>query len=232
MTTRPSAAGHGLGIRGNLLDHVLRPDRGRSRAAGAAALHQGAARRQRLRRRLRRRRVRVHRACGTADRRQHRRSARATDRRPDRIRVRGPRGDPLLRPRRESRCSSCRGSASAQARGWCSRPAPRGWWTSRREERRGRVIGLYGLSVWTALSVGPPLGDLLYRRGRFRRGMGVRDRRAGDRGRDRDAGAGDASEPAPHAPSAPRCWRARRWGRAARWRSRRGATRRLRRSSS
>ena len=31
------------------------------------------------------------------------------------------------------------------------------------EERRGRVIGLYGLSVWTALSVGPPIGDLLYR---------------------------------------------------------------------
>jgi MFS family permease len=31
------------------------------------------------------------------------------------------------------------------------------------EDRRGRVIGLYGLSVWTALSAGPPIGDLLYR---------------------------------------------------------------------
>lgn len=33
--------------------------------------------------------------------------------------------------------------------------------------RRGRVIGLYGLSVWTALSAGPPIGDLLYRAGDF-----------------------------------------------------------------
>jgi predicted MFS family arabinose efflux permease len=29
------------------------------------------------------------------------------------------------------------------------------------------VIGLYGLSVWTALSAGPPIGDLLYRAGDF-----------------------------------------------------------------
>src|SRR4029077_16353368 len=28
-------------------------------------------------------------------------------------------------------------------------------------ERRGRVIGLYGLAVWGALSVGPLLGELL-----------------------------------------------------------------------
>ena len=35
------------------------------------------------------------------------------------------------------------------------------------EDRRGRVIGLYGLSVWTALSAGPPLGDLLYRAADF-----------------------------------------------------------------
>ena len=31
------------------------------------------------------------------------------------------------------------------------------------EDRRGRIIGLYGLSVWTALSAGPPVGDFLYR---------------------------------------------------------------------
>lgn len=35
------------------------------------------------------------------------------------------------------------------------------------EDRRGRVIGLYGLSVWTALSAGPPIGDLLFRLGDF-----------------------------------------------------------------
>jgi MFS family permease len=33
--------------------------------------------------------------------------------------------------------------------------------------RRGRVIGLYGLSVWSALSIGPPLGDLIYRHADF-----------------------------------------------------------------
>jgi MFS family permease len=27
--------------------------------------------------------------------------------------------------------------------------------------RRGRVIGLYGLSIWTGLSLGPPIGELL-----------------------------------------------------------------------
>jgi MFS family permease len=34
-------------------------------------------------------------------------------------------------------------------------------------DRRGRVIGLYGLSVWSALSIGPPLGDLMYRAADF-----------------------------------------------------------------
>jgi MFS family permease len=28
-------------------------------------------------------------------------------------------------------------------------------------ERRGRIVGLYGLAVWTGLSLGPPIGDLL-----------------------------------------------------------------------
>jgi MFS family permease len=31
------------------------------------------------------------------------------------------------------------------------------------EDRRGRVIGLYGLAVWTGLSLGPPIGDALFR---------------------------------------------------------------------
>lgn len=34
-------------------------------------------------------------------------------------------------------------------------------------DRRGRVIGLYGLSVWSALSAGPPIGDLLFQLGDF-----------------------------------------------------------------
>ena len=33
--------------------------------------------------------------------------------------------------------------------------------------RRGRVIGLYGLAVWTGLSLGPPIGDLLLRASSF-----------------------------------------------------------------
>jgi MFS family permease len=30
-------------------------------------------------------------------------------------------------------------------------------------DRRGRVIGLYGLAVWSGLSLGPPIGETLYR---------------------------------------------------------------------
>ncbi len=34
-------------------------------------------------------------------------------------------------------------------------------------ERRGRIVGLYGLAVWTGLSLGPPIGDLLLRAGSY-----------------------------------------------------------------
>lgn len=34
-------------------------------------------------------------------------------------------------------------------------------------ERRGRIVGLYGLAVWTGLSLGPPIGDLLLRVGDY-----------------------------------------------------------------
>jgi MFS family permease len=34
-------------------------------------------------------------------------------------------------------------------------------------ERRGRIVGLYGLAVWTGLSLGPPIGDLLLRVGSY-----------------------------------------------------------------
>jgi arylsulfatase A-like enzyme/MFS family permease len=34
-------------------------------------------------------------------------------------------------------------------------------------ERRGRVLGLYGLAVWTGLSLGPPIGDALLRASSF-----------------------------------------------------------------
>jgi len=33
--------------------------------------------------------------------------------------------------------------------------------------RRGRIIGLYGLSIWGALSLGPPIGDLLLKASSF-----------------------------------------------------------------
>ncbi len=34
-------------------------------------------------------------------------------------------------------------------------------------ERRGRIIGLYGLAVWSGLSCGPPIGDLLLHAGGY-----------------------------------------------------------------
>lgn len=34
-------------------------------------------------------------------------------------------------------------------------------------DRRGRVIGLYGLAVWSGLSLGPPIGDALLRAGSY-----------------------------------------------------------------
>ena len=35
------------------------------------------------------------------------------------------------------------------------------------EDRRGRMIGLYGLSIWTGLTLGPPVGELLLRAGGY-----------------------------------------------------------------
>jgi MFS family permease len=35
------------------------------------------------------------------------------------------------------------------------------------ERRRGRMIGLYGLAIWTGLSLGPPVGELLLRAGGY-----------------------------------------------------------------
>jgi MFS family permease len=35
------------------------------------------------------------------------------------------------------------------------------------EERRGRMIGLYGLAIWTGLTLGPPIGVLLQHAGGF-----------------------------------------------------------------
>lgn len=34
-------------------------------------------------------------------------------------------------------------------------------------ERRGRLIGLYGLSIWSGLSLGPPIGELILRASSF-----------------------------------------------------------------
>src|SRR6476620_10015533 len=35
------------------------------------------------------------------------------------------------------------------------------------EDRRGRMIGLYGLAIWTGLTLGPPIGVLLQHAGGF-----------------------------------------------------------------
>ena len=35
------------------------------------------------------------------------------------------------------------------------------------EDRRGRMIGLYGLAIWTGLTLGPPIGVLLQNAGGF-----------------------------------------------------------------
>src|SRR4029079_1002383 len=35
------------------------------------------------------------------------------------------------------------------------------------EEKRGRMIGLYGLAIWTGLTLGPPIGVLLQHAGGF-----------------------------------------------------------------
>lgn len=35
------------------------------------------------------------------------------------------------------------------------------------EERRGRMIGLYGLAIWTGLTLGPPVGELLLHLGGY-----------------------------------------------------------------
>ena len=34
-------------------------------------------------------------------------------------------------------------------------------------ERRGRIIGLYGLAIWGGLSIGPPIGELILRAASF-----------------------------------------------------------------
>jgi MFS family permease len=34
-------------------------------------------------------------------------------------------------------------------------------------ERRGRMIGLYGLAIWTGLTLGPPIGELMLRAGGY-----------------------------------------------------------------
>ena len=45
-------------------------------------------------------------------------------------------------------------------------------------ERRGRIIGLYGLAIWGGLALGPPIGELILHATELRGGLGVRRRRA------------------------------------------------------
>ena len=50
-------------------------------------------------------------------------------------------------------------------------------------DRRGRVIGLYGLAVWSGLSVGPLIGELLLHASGYTPGLALRRRRAAGRRR-------------------------------------------------
>ena len=43
-------------------------------------------------------------------------------------------------------------------------------------ERRGRVIGLYGLAVWAGLSIGPLFGELISAQRRLHAGLDLRRR--------------------------------------------------------
>ena len=64
------------------------------------------------------------------------------------------------------------------------------------EDRRGRVIGLYGLAVWTGLSVGPLIGELLLHASGYSARLDLRRGDAADRRGDRHAGS-----PTPTAPT-------------------------------
>ena len=57
------------------------------------------------------------------------------------------------------------------------------------EERRGRMIGLYGLAIWTGLTLGPADRRAAAARRRLRPGLGLRRRRPAARRRDRLAAA-------------------------------------------
>ena len=65
----------------------------------------------------------------------------------------------------------------------CSRPASAWVVDLAPPGRRGRVIGLYGLAVWSGLSIGPPIGELLYHASSFDARLGVRRRGARSSGR-------------------------------------------------
>ena len=159
-------------------------------AAGPAALRHRAARRGRRRGRDRHRRLRGHRAH------------RAPVRRPLRGRPRPAAGGAARRgPRRRSRRRSTssrpaspdlvvarfflgagEGLIYTAGSAWVVDLAP--------PERRGQIIGWYGLAIWGGLSLGP--GD---RRADppgvgLRRGLGLRARRAAARGADRAADPG------------------------------------------
>ena len=64
-------------------------------------------------------------------------------------------------------------------------------------DRRGRVIGLYGLAVWAGLSVGPLLGELLQHASGYTAGLDLRRGGAAGRRGDRDSACPTPSGPSP-----------------------------------
>ena len=151
----------GVAFAGDLRRHLLRPARGRRRAAGAAPLRARPARRRQHRGRHRDRLLRGRPGCCCAP------SPAAS-----------PTAAAASRPSWSARCWSpspasstcCRsgspgligarlvlgageGTVFTAGSAWIVDLAP--------PDRRGRVIGLYGLAVWAGLSVGPLIGELL-----------------------------------------------------------------------
>ena len=80
--------------------------------------------------------------------------------------------------RRAPRARRGRGRGLHRRLGLDRRPGPD-------RPRRGRVIGLYGLAVWSGLSIGPLIGELPPARLRLHRGLALRRSAAAGRGRDR-----------------------------------------------
>ena len=163
---------------------LLVADRGRRGAPGPAALREGAARLRQHRGRDRGRLLRAHRPAPAAPRRAASPTTAAASRRCCSARCSPPLAGLLYLLPLGARRPDRRPARARRGRGRRSSPPARpGSSTWRRPSRRGRVIGLYGLAVWSGLSVGPPIGELLQHASGYDARLGLRRRAAAARGR-------------------------------------------------